>query len=187
MRVAIFCLAGVALLGACSKAPTASTASASATAPAAPAAAAAPAAPGLFERPHPKAGLWEMAMTSNAGPGVSFTSQVCIDASTEGSAFQGGGPRSVSKACGDQKISAAPGGGFAMDATCKADGRTITTHMVASGDFNSAYTLDMTSQMDPAPPGFSGGMHTQVKARWLGACKPGQAPGHRTMTAGGLG
>jgi hypothetical protein len=173
MRVTIVAIAGLAALTACSKAPSAGgSTSASASAPAAPAA---PPAPALFSRPHPKPGLWEMVMTNDAGPGMDFTFQRCISAKTEDSAFQGGGPRGMSKSCGGPpKMSPAPGGGVAMDATCKTGGRTITTHMVATGDFNSAYTLDMSSHMDPAAPGVGNDIHTQVKARWLGPCKSGE-------------
>ena len=184
MRTTVTCIAAsLAVLAACSKAPSAGGAGQASTTAAAPAQAP---APSLFSRPHPKAGLWRMAMSNDTGPGVNFTGEVCIDANTEQSAFQAG-PRAKPKDCADPKIGPAPGGGIAFDTTCQSSGRTLTSHVVASGDFNSAYSMDVTSSMDPPPQGVPPQMHMHMQATWLGACKPGQAPGHMSMKLSGLG
>ena len=182
MRVTVSCLAvGLAVLAACSKTPAGGSSGPASATPQA----AAP-APALFAPPHPKAGLWRMAMNNDAGPGIHFTGEICIDASTEDSAFQAG-PKARPKSCEKTSIGPAPGGGVAFDTTCKTDGRTITSHGIASGDFSSAYNMDVTTTMTPAPSGMPPEMHMHMQATWLGPCKPDQTPGRMSMKMAGLG
>jgi hypothetical protein len=48
---------------------------------------------------------------------------------------------------------------------------TITTDIKVVGDFNTAYTMDSTSTMDPAPPGMPPGpSQTSIKMERLGDC-----------------
>lgn len=173
MRATAICLVcSVALLAACSKKP-AEQASATASA-------AAPAAPVLpFTRPHPKAGLWRMAMATDSGPGIKFGADMCLDAATEGSAFAAN-PRARSSNCDPPKFSANPGGGVVFDEVCKVNQRTITSHGVATGDFSSAYAVDVTTTMDPPLPGGAGGGHTHIESHWVGPCPAGQKPGQMT-------
>lgn len=59
---------------------------------------------------------------------------------------------------------------------CAMQGMTITTDFSVTGDFNTAYTMQMTSSMDPAPPGMPQPSTTTVKMERLGDCDPGTAP-----------
>ena len=52
------------------------------------------------------------------------------------------------------------------------DGTTITTDSKIMGDFNTAYTMDMTSSIDPAPPGMPNPSTTTIKMVRLGDCPP---------------
>jgi hypothetical protein len=175
--IAIGVLCGVALLAGCSK--PAGQAGGQAAAPAR--------AVNPFVHPHPKVGLWQMAISSDAGPGVSVTGEICIDAKTESSAFEAN-PRARSGNCSEPKFGSNPGGGFAFDTVCKVNGRTITSHGVATGDFASAYAVDVTTKMDPPLPGGMSGGHSRIEAHWMGACKTGQRPGQMTgLRIGGLG
>lgn len=182
MRPAFSCLVlGLAALGACSK-PAADSAAKSAPAAARPAVA----TPGLFARPHPKAGLWKTTMSTDAGPGLRMSGEICLDASTEDSAFANR-PKNMKADCAKTSFGPNPGGGVAFSTTCTANGRKITTRGVASGDFDSAYTVDVTTTMDPPPAGVAPDVSSRIEARWMGPCKPGQKPGQASMKFGGLG
>jgi hypothetical protein len=167
----VFFVCGLALLAACSKSPSGQ---ASAPGASAPVAAALP-----FSRPHPRVGLWQMNISTDAGPGVQVTGDICIDASTEASAFQAS-PRARSSNCSEPHFSPNPGGGVAFDATCKVNERTISSRGVATGDFSSAYVVDVTTRMDPPLPGGVSEGHSRIEAHWAGPCKPGQRPGQMT-------
>ena len=180
-RVATLLVSGLTLVAACSKPPSAGQTAATAAKPAA------PAAPALFSKPHPKAGLWQTSMSTSAGPGMRMSGEICLDAQTEQTAFAAAPQSSASRDCTPPTFSPGPGGGMEFDAVCRTKGRTVTTHGVATGDFSSAYTLDLTTRMDPPPPGMDGGAKIQIQARWLGPCKPGQKPGHASMRMTGLG
>ncbi len=187
MRAAAICLvSSMAVITACSKAPTAGqTGGASAPSPAPTAAPASPVqAAGLL--PHPKAGLWKMSMAMDAGPGIRMGGEICLDAQTEQAAFTAG-PQARSKDCSEPAFGVAPGGGVTFDTTCKREGRTVRMHGVATGDFNSAYAMDTTTSMDPAPPGAPAEMKMHMQAQWLGPCRPGQTPGHMSMKMNGVG
>jgi hypothetical protein len=141
----------------------------------------------LFTQPHPKVGLWRMAISSDAGPGVSITGDICIDSKTESSAFEAN-PRSRHGDCSEPRFSANPGGGVVFDSACKFNGRTVTSHGVATGDFSSNYAVDVTTAMDPPLPNGMGGGHSRIEARWTGPCKPGQKAGQMTgLRVGALG
>jgi hypothetical protein len=55
-----------------------------------------------------------------------------------------------------------------------------------SGDFNSNYTVKVTSKVDGLPAGspIMAGGTTTIQARWVSACKPDQKPGDIIMAGG---
>jgi hypothetical protein len=77
---------------------------------------------------------------------------------------------------------------YVIDAVCKMGPSTNTTHSVVSGDFNSAYTVKVSSQteggpkLSGTPP--DGKSQMSIEARWLSACKPDQKPGDIIMSTG---
>jgi hypothetical protein len=175
-EMAMVLVAGVAVLAGCSKAPSKSE----------PTVAKAPAPAAVFTAPHPKLGLWAMDLATDAGPGVKLNGQICIDAATEHSAFQTG-PQSHGKNCSAPDFSPSPSGGAVFDVVCNVNGRKITTHSTATGDFTNSYSIDTTTTMDPPLPGGIGPGHTHLDAHWVGPCKPGQRPGQMSMKLGGVG
>jgi hypothetical protein len=178
-------MASALALVACSKKPAsqASSAPAGETASTAAAGAAAAAPGGGVFTPHRKAGLWQLAMDTSGGPGVQMKAQMCIDASTDKD-FAWHGPHSSSQNCDKMQMHPTMGG-FDFDSVCRTGGRTITSHGTVTGDFNSAYNLDVTTKMDPPGPGGMGGeTKAQIKAKWLGPCPADMKPG--AMKVGGM-
>ena len=176
MRTAAVCLlAGTALLAGCSRP---GGAQASAEGGSGPQASAPP-------RPHPKAGLWRTSVSTNAGPGVVMDGELCLDPHTEDTAFSADG-RAAAKDC--EPTSFEPqSGGFAFTAVCHARGRTITTTGVATGDFKTNYSLDVSTRIDPPPAVLPPELHAMLKATFIGPCRPGQKPGEASMKFGGFG
>ena len=173
MRIAIAAgLTGMALFGlsACHKpAPAAPAESGIAAAPSA-------AVPVAAARPHTREGLWEEKMTME-GMGFTSTSQICIDKSVEDKMvpdLQGGRTN-----CSSHTMNRQLNGDWTFSAVCSTGKTgTVTTAGTVHGDFNSAYTMDMTSTISGADVvAMNRTMKMSVQATWLGPCKPGQKPG----------
>lgn len=181
MRIvaAVCLLTGSALIAGCGR----HEGSQGSTAGAAQPAASVTPAPGV--RPHPKAGLWRTSMSTNAGPGITLSGELCLDASTEDTAFTTNG-RTVSKDCEPTAFEPSSGG-FSFTAVCHAKGRTITTTGLATGDFRTSYALDVSTRIDPSPSGLPPEVRTRMQATWLGPCRPGQKPGDASMRFDGFG
>ena len=131
------------------------------------------------EMPPRKVGLWEI---QAGGSGAAF--RQCIDAATD-QALQarggaGVGPAGVSPQCSKHDVQKS-GDIMTIDATCTTAGKTVTSHAVVTGSFDSAYTMTVTAQGDGIP----GGSHTTtVTAKWLGSCAANQRPGDMIMPNG---
>jgi hypothetical protein len=171
MRHAVLCLAAAAVAG-CSPGP--GEAAGDAPSAAAPVAAMAP-------RPKPRVGVWETAMVMPAGAtgqSIRVVSQVCLDeASLKDDAWTPGGtpPGGAAPDCTQEFQQSA--GGYSFTSVCKTAQGTSSTSGVARGDFNSAYSMDMTTKMEPAPSGVPPETKMTVDARWVGPCAPGQKAG----------
>jgi hypothetical protein len=139
-----------------------------------------------IDMPARKAGLWELKMTFEGRNLPVQTMQHCIDAETDKLMSSLGGAPSV-ETCSTRDIQKV-GGTITIDSVCKAGAATVTSHGVVSGDFNSAYTVKMTSKREggPAIPGRSaiGDTSMTLEAKWLGACKADQKPGDIIMAGG---
>ena len=61
-------------------------------------------------------------------------------------------------------------GGIDGHSVCTMDAMKITTDSKILGDFNTAYTMEMTSTMDPAPGGMPQPSTTTIKMTRLGDC-----------------
>lgn len=139
------------------------------------------------EMPARKPGLWEMTMAIEGHSNLPVRSmQQCIDAATDklmSSNFGG----IAQEACSKKDISNS-GGVITIDSVCNFGGATSTSHAVVSGDFNSAYTVDMTSTRSGGPsiPGVPAGgtTHMTISSKWLGPCAADQRPGDVIMGGG---
>ena len=146
------------------------------------------AAPALaLDLPTRKAGLWEVKMEFQGHSNLPVqTMQQCTDAASDKLMtynFAG----SAQNNCSKQDISNA-GGAIVIDSVCAFGGASSTTHAVVSGDFNSAYTVNVTSTREggrPMPGAAPGGQtHMKIAAKWIGPCAAGQKPGDIVMSNG---
>lgn len=129
--------------------------------------------------PNRKPGLWEIQVTG--GP-MNPTIQQCTDESTDKEMRASFGP--LNKNTCEQQDVQKTATGFTIDATCKIAGIASASHTEISGDFNSAYTVTMSSHR-PNGPGGAPADHTMVmNATWKGPCAEGQKPGDIIMPGG---
>jgi hypothetical protein len=184
-----FAVAALAALAGCNKKADEST-----TAPAAegalppgevPAAQApvptAPGAPAL--PPKRKAGLWEQTVSTG---GMTQTSRLCVNAAVE-EKLGWWSQQATQDRCAQTDFK--PGaGGWTFSSTCDlgAGGKTVTKG-VATGDFSSAYQMDMTSTTTGSTTQHMNGEHKMtMKAAWKGPCPADMRPGDMILTPGGM-
>ena len=133
------------------------------------------------ELPVRKAGLWEMKMVRTGSSIPDMTMQHCTDATTD---KQMSGSFTPGKdTCQKQDIQKTATG-FVSDSVCGVASMTITSHAEITGDFNSAYTVKVSSHSEGGPSGVPRDSTTTIEAKWLGACKADQKPGDIVMPGG---
>ena len=74
--------------------------------------------------------------------------------------------------------------GYVSDATCNFGNMTTVSHTEVTGDFNSAYTVKVTSHREGGPAGVARDSVMTLEAKWLGACKADQKAGDIVMSGG---
>jgi hypothetical protein len=145
---------------------------------------AAPAA--ALDLPARKAGLWELRMSFEGRNLPTQVSQHCIDAETDKQMSALGGNMRQDM-CQKQDVTKA-GDTIVVDSVCKIGPATTTSHGVISGDFNSAYTVKVSSKREGVPsiPGLPGDgtSNMTLEAKWLGSCQADQKPGDMIMANG---
>ena len=140
-----------------------------------------------LDLPARKAGLWEIKTVD--GRRATMPAQIaqhCIDAETDKMMNSIGGEMRK-EACSKQDVQKV-GATYVIDSVCKFGPMTSTSHGVVTGDFNSAYTVKMTSKREGGPniPGMpaDGTSNMTIEAKWLGACAADQKPGDMIMAGG---
>ncbi|MGN6409945.1 MAG: DUF3617 domain-containing protein [Nitrobacter sp.] len=141
------------------------------------------AAPALAEVQLPlrKAGLWDIKVDHEGAKMPGVTVQQCTSEAVDReftSEFAPSAKQNCSKT--DIQKTAA---GYVMDSVCMMAGATVTSHAVTSGDFNSAYTVTVTSRSEGGRLGTRDSKIT-IAAKWSGDCKEGQKPGDVVMPGG---
>lgn len=136
------------------------------------------------DMPARKAGLWELTMTFEGRSMPPQVMQHCTDAATD-KAMQEMGGNMRSDMCSKRDIKQV-GGTIVMDSVCNMGGATTTSHGVVTGDFNSAYTIRISSKREggPAAPGMPAETQMSIEAKWTGPCKTDQKPGDIIMANG---
>ena len=140
-----------------------------------------------LDMPTRKAGLWELKMEFAGRNLPAQLMQQCTDASTDKLMtmnFGGAAERNCQK-----RDVQNTGGTITVDSVCQFGDATTTSHAVVSGDFNSAYTVQINSTRQggrPMPGTAPGGeSHMTIAAKYLGPCANGQKPGD-VMTGNGM-
>lgn len=140
-----------------------------------------------LDLPARKPGLWEVSMTFVGRKLPTRSIKECLDAATDrlmNSNFAGA---AVGQTCSKQDV-VHSGAGIVVDSVCTVNGTTTASHAVVTGSFDSAYKVDVTStrQGGRPMPGVAPGTptKTEITAKWLGACEPGQRPGDMIMGNG---
>jgi hypothetical protein len=134
------------------------------------------------EMPTRKAGLWEIKMMRTGGPLPEITMQHCTDETTDRQMTSTLSPMSKDICAKNDTVKTATG--YTTDAVCTVGGTSMTTHADITGDFNSAYTVKVTSHSQGGAAGTARDVATTLEAKWLGACKADQKAGDIVMPGG---
>jgi len=129
--------------------------------------------------PKRKPGLWEQ--TVNGSDGSALNIRVCLDEATDAkmSAF---GEQANKDMCSENTMKRNMDGSYEFSSTCASGAGAVRSTGKATGDFNTAYTVDAetTTTTDGAP------VTAKVKmtAKWAGECPAGWVPGDIEMPGG---
>jgi hypothetical protein len=134
------------------------------------------------EMPTRRAGLWEMKMVRTGTPMPEMTMQHCTDETTDKAMSSSFSPMSKD-ICSKNDIQKTATG-YTTDSVCSIGGMSTTSHSETSGDFNSAYTVKVTSHSQGGPANVPRDTTMTLEAKWLGACKADQKPGDIVMPGG---
>jgi hypothetical protein len=136
------------------------------------------------EFPTRRAGLWEITINHDGGKMPAQTMQQCTDAETDKLMNAFGGDLSAGM-CSKQEVTKV-GATLVINATCQIGPMKSVSQSVVAGDFNSNYSVKVTSKLEGVPAAAQGtvGGTTTIQARWLSACKPDQRPGDIVMANG---
>ena len=141
----------------------------------------APALAASVEMPIRKAGLWEIHMQHEGTKLPDVAIQQCTSEAIDREFTSEFAPAAKST-CSKQDIQKTATG-YVSDSVCTAGGATVTSHAETTGDFNSAYTVKVTSHSEGGRLGTHDSKMT-LNAKWTGACKADQKPGDIVMPGG---
>jgi hypothetical protein len=128
-----------------------------------------------------KAGLWEISMQHEGSKLPNVSIQQCTSEAVDREFTSDFAP-AAQQACSKNDIQKTATG-YVSDSVCAAGGATVKSHAETSGDFNSAYTVKVTSHSEGGQLGTRDSVMT-LTAKWAGDCKPGQKPGDVVMPGG---
>ena len=134
--------------------------------------------------PARKPGLWEIKVAVGGRALPIKDLRHCVDQSTDKMMNAALGLASL-QACSRKDV-VKSGNTTTIDSVCKVGKGANTAHTVISGNFDSAYTVQIDSKTEDAPlkgaaAALSGETHMTIDARYLGACERGQKPGDVIM------
>jgi hypothetical protein len=124
------------------------------------------------ELPSRRPGLWEVRTRIDNRNVPTVVIQQCIDAATDQMMQSIAGPYSQD-ICAKRTVQRSADS-ITIDSTCTFAGKSAAAHAVATGSFDSAYTMTVTSGSE-AEPGKT--MTMRIEAKWLGPCTADQKPG----------
>lgn len=135
-----------------------------------------------FELPARKSGHWEMKMVAETPGMPGMTLEACVDEASDAKMMAAG--LSMSKEMCPQQEMKREGDAYVIDSTCKMGPMDTQSHVVITGDFQSAYTVDITVETTGGVAAMAGTNMIKQEARWIGADCGGLAPGEIMMPGG---
>jgi Protein of unknown function (DUF3617) len=135
--------------------------------------------------PKRKSGLWEINMDSSNGRSKGGKERMmtqCVDQSKDDVFRQMGQQMERENKCTRTNIQRAANR-LSFESACDFGSMKTTSKAMITGDFNTAYKMEIHSRYDPPMMGLSEGT-TIIDAKWVGACKAGQRPGDVTVAGG---
>jgi hypothetical protein len=124
------------------------------------------------ELPSRKPGLWEVKTRIDVRKVPTVVIQQCIDATTDQMMLSIAGP--YSQDICPQRTVQRSADSITVDSVCTFAGKPATAHAVATGSFDSGYTMTVTSRSEAEP---GNAMTMNIEAKWLGPCTADQKPG----------
>jgi hypothetical protein len=134
--------------------------------------------------PARKAGQWKIEMvpeTAKAAPQMTF--QLCLDAESDKALMSAGAGMAAGAKCTMTKATQGPDG-LTFDGACDMGAMKTKSHTVISGDFQSSYTMKITSDTTGGPAGMPKHSVITQNATYEGACAAGMEPGDMMMPGG---
>ncbi len=133
------------------------------------------------ELPSRKPGYWEIAIAHGSKSTFAMTVHACIDAATDKAMMQAG-TSAMEAMCSDHEIKR-QGDAYVWDTKCTMGAMKTTSHVVITGDFQSAYQIEITGDVSGLPSAEK--TLTTQKAKWLSdACPAGVKAGDMQMPGG---
>jgi hypothetical protein len=132
------------------------------------------------DMPSRKPGLWEISTSFGNGSVPGQVIRQCVDAATDQMMQSRAGGPSAQRECSKRDVQRS-GDSVTIDSTCTIGGKTLSSHAVIVGSFDSAYTTTVTSQSAVTP---AVGRTMTMAAKWLGLCTADQRPGDMIMANG---
>jgi predicted small lipoprotein YifL len=131
--------------------------------------------------PKRKPGLWEQSVNGSDGSAINI--RVCLDEATDAkmSAF---GEQTSKDMCSENTMKRNMDGSYEFASTCATPTGTVTSTGKATGDFNTAYSVDAATTTTPTAGGAPTTANVKMTAKWAGECPAGWVPGDIEMPGG---
>lgn len=138
----------------------------------------------VVETPKRKPGLW-VQTTHAEGIGAFPDVSVCIDEKAD-SQLAWWGQQGVRGGCEKNAVTKNPDGSWSFESFCRTAGNIRTTSKgTASGDFSSAYAVDVETTTEGSPiPDMNGTRKVTMAFEWQGECPRGMKAGDMKLPDG---
>lgn len=119
--------------------------------------------------PKPRTGKWRLTTAMADVPVKMPATEVCFTEEMVNDTQWSKGQMPKDMDCPEMSTTFV-GGAIVSHSVCKVNGKTMTSDVRTSGDFQNRYTVESTSSVDPAVPGMKNPMKMTITAERLGDC-----------------
>lgn len=132
--------------------------------------------------PSRKSGLWQIRTEAGTGEKLTpwGTMKICIVQRQDNMLTGKDDAKDLKKRCSKLEVTRV-GDKIVIDSICGADKQTATSHAVITGNLQTDYHMQTTSEISPSAYGIKS-IISKAEGKWLGPCKPGQRHGSYTAT-----